>query len=150
MTSSHHSLSGKGERDLEHEHEHELLLLMLHGEQLCDDLQLDSESLSTHMTCTLGFLSAHSFTSLCFLFPSCLLLSCFSHFLLCSSLLQWLCEECLHLSLDWGFYSSCLLLLREQPHPSGLWSDSLLLFLCLQLSTGHCQVIVHALEFCFP
>ncbi len=85
MTSSHHSLCGKGEHDLEIKHK--LLLLMLHGEQLHNDLQLDSESLSACVTCTLGFLSVHSFTSLCFLFPSCLLLSCLSPFLLCSSLL---------------------------------------------------------------
>ena len=39
MVSSHHSLSGKGEHNLECE---ELLLLTLHGEQLRDDLQLDS------------------------------------------------------------------------------------------------------------
>ena len=66
--SSCHNLSGRGEHDLEHEQE--FLLLMLQGEQLCDDLQLDSESLSAHVICTLGFLSMHSFTSLCLLFPS--------------------------------------------------------------------------------
>ena len=75
------------------------------------------------VTCTLGFLSAHSFMSLCFLFPSCLLFLCFSPFLLCSSLLQWLCEECQHFSLDWGFCSSCLLPLRERPRLSGLLSE---------------------------
>ena len=36
MMSSHHSLSGKGECDLEHKHK--LLLLMLYSEQLHNDL----------------------------------------------------------------------------------------------------------------